>query len=284
MTRFTGTKKYNQSIWKRLPSLNPRGIIKDISLHFDIQPSDQNHIFVVGPPRSGTTLVRGIIAAHHGIATTDKETFFFTRRRTSLFRCEDVPNFRDILQKCSSKVEAFDKIASVVKDREGVDVFMEKTPEHALVLNSLLRWYPQSKIIFVVRDGRDAYSSTFRNPSFYNKVGDEFPRMWRDIVRRYLQNSSNACIKLVKYEELAEQPTRCVSDIMEFIGLPFEVRQLDPAAISETSMAKQKGHEMLSQRISTASVGTFRNRLSDAQIAYFERCAGPELRALGYDG
>lgn len=187
-----------------------------------------------------------------------------------------------LLKQSSSKVELFDKIANFLKERDHVDYFMEKTPEHALVLDSLLKWYPHSKFLFVLRDGRDAYSSAFRNPSVYNKVGDEYPRMWRDTARSYMRSRNAGNLILVKYEQLVCDPRGYVSNIMNFIGLPFEEKQLDPTAFSRTSMRKQRGHEMLSEKISARSIGTFRTRLSEQQIHYFEKRAGAELRALGY--
>jgi hypothetical protein len=262
--------------------MDVRGLLTDLMLHVRITPSRENHIFVLGPPRSGTTLVRGILAAHSKITITDKETFFFVRRRVSLFEIQEVPEFSSIIKFSRDKVKLFDYIAQRLKESTNAEVFMEKTPEHALVLGKLLRWYPKSKFVFVVRDGRDSYSSAFRNPEL-KKVGDNYPELWRDSVRSYLENRQASNMTLLRYEELVGNPEYSINSLMNFLKIPVESSQFDPSAFSQTSMAKQPGHEMLSSPINSSSVGAFRQRLSPKQIAFFENYAGFELDELGYD-
>lgn len=282
MRRFKGANSYNQALRKRFPSFQFKGTIKDLLLHARINPSNENHIFIVGPPRAGTTLMQGIINAHSNVTSPDGETFFFVRRRTSQFASQEIPDLKKLIQQAESKVELFDKIAAYFKERDRADYFMEKTPEHALILSSLLSWYPRSKFLFVMRDGRDAFSSAFRNPGFFKKVGNRYPKLWRDTARLYLMNKNASNIRLVRYEALVNDPPRYISEIMEFLGIPFEGQQLDPKAYSRTSMARQKGHEMLSSAINPDSIGAFRRRLTKVQIEYFEKVAGTELDALGY--
>lgn len=280
--QFRGIKRYNNSWEKRLPSATLKGLFHDVKLHLRSFTSDQRHIFVVGAPRSGTTLVRGIIAGHSAITTSDKETFFFCRRRTSLFRLAEVPDVEHIVRNSKSKTEAFDNIAKFFKERDKVDIFLEKTPEHALFVDKLISWYPNSHIVFVVRDGRDAYSSSFRNTGFHKRSGKFYAELWRDVARVFIRNKDAPQIIPIYYEQFVNEPLATTERLMASLGLEFEGIQLDPKTISNTSFAKRKGHEKLNEDIDARSVGIYRNRLTSAQIKHFENVALEELFALGY--
>ena len=277
-----GIKRYNKSLLNRLPSLDMRGLPKDIALHFGISPSPERHIFVMGAPRSGTTLLRGMIAAHSGVSSLNDETFFFNRRRVSKFLNQDVPNFLELYKAAHTKVELFDSIANQTKGASNTDRFLEKTPDHILVLPQLLEWFPHSHFVVIVRDGRDAFSSAFRNPVFFGRVGNQYPKFWRDAVRIYLSSSNARNLRLVKYEDLVTEPRRALGELMSFIEMTTEETQFQPDNISKTAMAKQIGHEMLSAEVNASSVGAYKTRLSPKQIEYFESIAAVELRAIGY--
>lgn len=216
------------------------------------------------------------------MTSSDRETFFFLRRRISLFKSPGVDNFGEILRSSRSKIEVFDKIADQHKSRANATYFLEKTPEHSLILSKLIEWYPCSKFVFLMRDGRDGYASSFSNKNFYSKVGDNFPYLWRDIARNYLASAGAKNVLCLRYEELVSHPEATMQGVMTFLGLPFEEQQLDPASFSRTSMSQESGHEMLSKNVSAQSIGSYRNRLSNKQIKFFERIAGEELRLLGY--
>ena len=85
LSGLSGIHRYHKDFKHRLPLLSFRGLSTGLQMHFNIKSSQCDHIFVIGAPRSGTTLIRGVIAAHSKVATTDKETFFFCRRRVSRF-------------------------------------------------------------------------------------------------------------------------------------------------------------------------------------------------------
>ena len=277
-----GIKRYQKSFLKRLPSLDMRGLPKDIALHVGINPSPERHIFVMGPPRSGTTLLRGMIAAHSGVSSLNDETFFFNRRRVSKFFNRDVPNFPELYEAARTKVELFDSIANQAKETSNTDLFLEKTPDHIFVLPQLLKWFPHSHFVVIVRDGRDAFSSAFRNPGFFRRVGNQYPKLWRDAIRIYLPFSGAKNLKLVRYEDLVNAPLQTLTEIMSFIEMTIEEQQLEPSHISKTTMAQKTGHEMLSAEVNASSVGAYKTRLSPEQIEYFESIAAVELRAMGY--
>jgi Sulfotransferase family len=57
----------------------PRFALENLRYHVGLRPSPESHIFVMGPPRSGTTLVRQMLLAHPLLTGPDRETYFFLR-------------------------------------------------------------------------------------------------------------------------------------------------------------------------------------------------------------
>jgi hypothetical protein len=47
--------------------------------------SSERHIFVMGPPRSGTTLVKRVIESHSDVCGVEGETWFFLRKKLRRF-------------------------------------------------------------------------------------------------------------------------------------------------------------------------------------------------------
>lgn len=277
-----GIKRYQDRHLKKLPSLKMKGALQDIRMHLNISPSKERHIFVLGAPRSGTTLIRGVISAHSNISTTDEETYFFCRRRISLFDQPETRIINNRIRSAPDKVAAFDILAEYIKNRDGVEIFLEKTPEHALLLDNLLRWYPASAFVFVVRDGRDAYSSSFRNPGFHARSGKSYPYIWRDTARILLRHQTSEKVHIVHYEEFVQHPEHETRKIMNKLQLRFEETQLQKESYAKTTLKKHKGHEKLSGGIDAKSIKVFHKRLTEGQIQEFHSIAGPELQALGY--
>ena len=282
LKNLKGIKRYQDKKLKRLPAPYLKGAIQDIKMHLRNTPSNERHIFVLGAPRSGTTLIRGVLAGHSSISTTDEETYFFCRRRVSLFDQRETRCINDRIHSAPSKVAAFDELASFIKKRDNAEIFLEKTPEHAILLDNLLYWYPKSDFIFVVRDGRDAYSSSFRNPGFHARSGKSFPYIWRDTARIMLQHQKSERLHTVRYEDFVRRPECETRKVMKKIGLYFEETQLHSATFSQTSLRQHKGHEKLNEEINDNSIGIFRKRLTQDQVKHFQSIAGSELRALGY--
>jgi len=69
---------------------------------------------------------------------------------------------------------------------------------------------------------------------------------------------------------------------MDWLNQETKEYQLKPENYSNTSMSKLNGLEHLSKPISFESIGAYKTRLSQSDLAYFEKIAGVELFTLGY--
>ena len=108
------------------------------------------------------------------------------------------------------------------------------------------------------------------------------PYVWRDTAREAIKYRDHHSINFIHYESFTANPGFSARTAMKWLGLGFESQQLDTGFYSKTSLAEQKGHEKLNAAITPASVGRYREQLTEDDILYFEKIAGKELALLGY--
>src|SRR5579864_7821962 len=140
-------------------------------------------VFVVGFPRSGTTLLYDMLLSSGGFAVYLTETHFFTtfvprfgnlakrkNKERLLASWLDSAYFRltglkpsdireQVLSDCSSGGDFLRIVMEAIARQQGVDRWAEKTPDHLLYMKEIKRCLPDALFIHIVRDGRDAVLS-----------------------------------------------------------------------------------------------------------------------------
>jgi hypothetical protein len=121
------------------------------------------HVFIVGFPRSGTTLLEQVLEQHPDVTTLPEKDCF-----------DDV----GALMGDRTRFEAFCRMPDAALDRyraaywrrvaeEGYDpagrVFVDKHPFHSFKLPLIFRLFPDAHILFARRDPRDTVLSCFRH-------------------------------------------------------------------------------------------------------------------------
>lgn len=250
--------------------------------------SDLELVFVVGAPRSGTTLVQRVICSHPGFHSTPGESGLFTlqdvfdpsRKHFAI----DAPLRERLLVESRSHVEFLDRAVRSLDATAQGRVFVEKTPQHALRTRWLLSRFPRARVINVVRDGRDCFCSSQRNEKVPQRSSAAtFARYWRRCVNAARSKRHADRLFHLRYEDFVAEPAPWVEKMMAFLGTQSDPRQLDPAEVGKDRRAGLREFERLGAAIDGSSVAQWRSRLSEAECTAFRRIAGRELRRLGYD-
>lgn len=107
-------------------------------------------VFIVGSPRSGTTLLGDILAAHPAVSVWYEPHFLLDH------------DFREAPNDCRVASEATEKVQRAIKksfDRYhehcGRQVIVDKSPGNSLKIPFLRTIFPDAKFVHVLRDGRD---------------------------------------------------------------------------------------------------------------------------------
>ena len=147
-------------------------------------------IFVVGVPRSGTTLVSSVLSKHSSIHISPETHYLAhdwrTNRHLNLSNRRDRSDFIDglisgrrfrslnipadklrerFIEDDSANFRSiFDYLMSFQAREAGKPISGEKTPGHYEHIGDLLSWYPAGRVIFVLRDPRAVVASVIDDP------------------------------------------------------------------------------------------------------------------------
>ncbi len=222
-----------------------------------LDTSGADPIFIVGAPRSGTTLLRTMLNRHPDIGICD-ETFFFYyvgSRRKVFGELKSMANREPVVDRYleTQRVRRLglhtqDLRTALLRDGEdyerlflallrfyaasqGKRRYGEKTPQHAYHVDTLCRVYPGCRIIHLVRDPRDVVASLNRMP-FGAPYTAANARVWRSCVQAAERESGRDNFLRVHYEHLVDRPEGELQRICRFISEPYHRCMLaaDPSA------------------------------------------------------
>lgn len=277
--------------WRRIRNAlhSPSLLWRNARFWWNDGVSSEQHIFVVGPPRSGTTLVKRIIESHSTVCGVGGETWFFLRRNYTDFRPPGVPaeTMRHLIQGSESVVELFDRFADTVKQQADATQFLEKSPEHALRIKWIIEHFPNSTIVFVARDPRDGLRSAREHPAIWSTFPEEdrlggYLAVWERSVQAYLHHADHKSVLMVRYEDLCHETRKTVQTLMKSCDIGMEKQQLDPDVYGDTETSVSETHVRLKEPITTESIGKWRQALQKNEVARVERTLAHEMRALNY--
>jgi hypothetical protein len=278
--------------------------------------------FVVGVPRSGTTLLRLMLDAHPDLCIPG-ETWFVPRAarlggrgedlRDALVRtivgCSTFPNMEideAELRAGLARVEPFD-LAEGVRTfyalhaaRHGKTRFGDKTPVYSEHMRAIERLLPEARFVHIIRDGRDVAVSV--RPLHFSPGSDieTIARDWRDRILRARRAGGRRRHYLeVRYESLVADPGTELRRVAAFLELspepamerwyetPWEPARHAGVTSQDGVRRVPEGRRRHFARAAgppdEQRVGRFRRELSAEDRARFEQVAGDLLDELGYE-
>lgn len=226
-------------------------------------------VFIVGCGHSGTTMLRHVLGLHPNIYAVPYESRMFFHSGFKIRLAETVWGMTAV---------------SLGKGR-----WLEKTPAHIHRIDHILRRYPESKILLLVRDGRSvALSLRKRWGDFERSV-----ERWVEDNRAGEAYWSHPRVKMLKYERLVEDYENQIRMLIEFIGEPF-----DGAVLDFKKSAGEEGNdgtgleadgaqprELRDRQLEKGLYGNqekWRSQMSAEEKAIFKRMAGDMLVQYGY--
>jgi tetratricopeptide (TPR) repeat protein len=124
----------------------------------------RRHVFLVGFPRAGSTLIEQVLAGHPDVVTLAEKECLIDSARQWLADADDFERF------CAAEDETLDSWRSAYWRRvseAGVDpagrVFVDKHVFNIFKLPLIARLFPEARILLVRRDPRDTVLSCFRS-------------------------------------------------------------------------------------------------------------------------
>ncbi|MFP8488056.1 sulfotransferase family protein [Gracilimonas sp. Q87] len=217
-------------------------------------------IFIVGCPRSGTTLLQSFIASHSKIVSFP-ETHLYSKtisinpivQAITIYRTKHLNMVDQILTELSvpqnKELKKFNYTFSTVKwtrflnhqlnkigehyrDAEE-NYLLEKTPRHLHYIDLIQKTEKNAVFIHLIRNGEDVVASmieaTANNPDEWSgsRSVDKSIFWWNRSIRiseQYIGLKNNYHLR---YKNLVENPGKALGYLFEKIGLPFEEQILE---------------------------------------------------------
>ena len=246
-------------------------------------------IFVVGLPRTGTTLVERILTSHSEVETAGELPDFPEAVRAvaqlqdpALFSIETVE-----ASKSADPATLGERYASTVKARLNLaDRFVDKLPVNVFLVPAILRALPDARVICLRRHPADALLANYRQAfargaRYLDYTLDlswaaHYVARFEDLAAHWKQELPQERYREIRYEDIVRDLESEVQGLLAFCGLPFEQACVDfheNAAPVATASAAQ-----VRQPLYSSSVGKWRNyrpAIDDAVRILVERGVMP---------
>jgi hypothetical protein len=247
------------------------------------------HIFMVGFPRSGTTLLEQVLGSHPAVVTSnekptlDDSTREFLRtpgdvKRLAALRGAGLHQYRDAYW------QRVREHGIAVAGR----VFIDKQPYHTLQLPLILRLFPAAKIVFSVRDPRDVVLSCFRRrflmsaPNFQFLTLDGAASLYDATM--HLAEIYRAKLPLellqLRHEDLVASFEERVRETCDFLGLTWQDSMHDFATRARSQSITTPSSVQVMQGLNREGIGHWR-RYRD-QMAPVLPILQPWVERFGY--
>ncbi|MGA8431727.1 MAG: sulfotransferase [Candidatus Sulfotelmatobacter sp.] len=269
-------------------------------------------VFVLGCPRSGTTVLYHMLLSAGGFAVYRTESNVFNllaprfsgmrsvtdRRqlmnhwlRSVLFRRSGI-NAGEIearvVAECRNAGDFLRLAMEEVARVQNVERWADCTPEHLLYMRQIKRQIPDALFIHIIRDGRDVALSYVKQGWSYPLPWDGEERLgvaglyWRWMVRKGRQQGKHLGVdyREVRFEDLVRNPRQTLSELGKFIAHDLDYDRIRSVGIGSVSRPNSS--------FASESEGGFdpverwKKKMSSQQIAAFEDLAGDCLREFEY--
>jgi hypothetical protein len=209
-----------------------------------------------------------------------------------LTRTVDRTDFeRRILASDRTERGLFEVIMRTHADANGKALMGEKTPAHLDYVETLLEWFPDGRVIHMLRDPRAIYVSELRRrkerpesvpyrqlihapPLFATFVLQQVTWVWARAIDRHrvLKRRFPDRYRAVRFEDLVREPRPTLETLFAFLGVPMDERVLQQKVVSKGAKvgapgfdeeAAERWRDEVSPRAERWIVGRLGRRMKD---------------------
>lgn len=220
-------------------------------------------IFIVGLPRTGTTLVERILSSHSDVESAD-ETFFIQMAIRHVSGAGGINELNETIIENAAGKEiqhiANHYMASVEYRLQGQPLFVDKYPYNFLYLGFIAKAFPDAHIIYLRRNPMDACFAMFKQSFFKFAYSlDDLGHYYvaQDKLRKHWQTILGDRIIEVDYDTLVTDQEANTKEILSKLGLKFEPACLEFEKNSTSSATAST--LQVREKIHTRSVNKWKN-------------------------
>jgi len=222
-------KIYLNFIKKRSVYFSNKNFNKWSPINFKSKINDP--IFLIGFPRSGTTLLDTILRSHPSIEVLEEEPIID----------EMINSLEKIINNDFSKLEnldenLFNQIRTIYFEKRNQyinhdknKIFIDKLPLNIVNVGEIVRFFPNAKFILALRNPYDSVLSCFMQTFSLNHAMSNFlniddaAELYDSVMNLWSSYSENLSIKshTVKYENIVKNFDKTITDLINFLELEW---------------------------------------------------------------
>jgi len=252
----------------------------------------KKQIFIVGSSRSGTTMMGRILGNHQSVFTFKELHFFGTIwtnnsnsnldrkqqidllsrllciEKNGLFQQDNISDFNDrastILanKNVSNPLSIYELFLAEITSDNKCFIACDQTPKNIYYLNEILSYFPNAKVINMVRDQRDVLisqknkwkrrflgasaiplSEAIRSYINYHPILSA--KIWNSSLECTEKFTNNSRVRLVRFEDLLVEPIRIVKELCEFLEIEFYQEMLNVPVIGSSTQQDLKNQFLI---------------------------------------
>ena len=276
--------------------------------------------FIVGRPRSGTTLLRTLFDAHPNVSIPPECQFIinlypkygditnWTEKDLVSFYDDLLPqwlfdtwNMNYVELKKSLLLytgeNTYGTICKVVYkqynsffDKKELLYIGDKNPGYAIYSKLLLKIFPEAKFIHIIRDYRDNFVS-IKNVDFELPVPSLVVQKWKFFFKKFNKDSAIKpdSYNVIRYEDLAKDPEGSMHKLNEFIGIEYEesifnfYEKKDEILKTYPPGFIYTYHSSLMHKVNTSKIGVWKKELTPYQVKLMDYTIGSIAEKAGYE-
>lgn len=255
-------KKYN-NMFDSLKATYTADVIEKLQ---NVSKNSVNPIFIIGMPRSGTSLAEQILASHpdvYGAGELPTINRIINQLPSSLKTALPYPECLEKIDKKILKNLASQYLKELQLTSNGEKNITDKMPLNSIHLGFISLMFPTARIIYCTRDPRDTcLSCYFKNfsgehPYAYslNSLG-KFYRMHEKLMAHWLKVIPNPTFEL-SYEKIVKDPDAIIRELIDYCGLDWDNACMD---FHKTKRAvATASHSQVRKKMYSSSVGKWRH-------------------------
>ena len=227
----------------------------------------REHVFLLGFPRSGTTLLEVILEGHPEVVSLEEQESLIDSVGEFMRRPEDLER---LARATAGQLEPFRSAYWARVAGAGINVagkhFVDKNPLNSLKLPLIARLFPRAKILFACRDPRDIVLSCFRHrfkmsAPIYQLLSIEGAAHYYDAVMQLIVRLTPILaldVCLVRHEDLVTEFAREMKRICTFLGIEWAPAMGDFALRTKSRGVATPSTAQLVRGLSTEGLGQWR--------------------------
>jgi len=244
-------------------------------------------VFLIGPPRSGSTLLTRMLGTHSAIHAPAEPHLLTPLAHLGYYASVEKAPYDPIITRAGIRelvgdlpggeedyldsLRAYtDSVYAKLLAPSGRKLLLDKTPAYGLVLDFVAKLYPDAKYVVLTRHPLAVWSSYVS--SFFDG-NHAVAHAHNPLMERYVPAISRFVLDKpvafhhVRYEQLVQDPERHMSDICNYLDIPFEAGMVNygDQAGSKTSAARGLGDPMTvakESRPTTASLDKWASEMT----------------------